>query len=255
VVLAVLSAPLVAFFIATRSAYPLEKLAPAGRAALAVAEPGGEVLPTLPLPGGGRALWVSLDRVAPIVVQATLAGEDHRFYDHGGVDPVAVGRALWLAARHREVVSGSSTITMQLVRLLEPHPHNLAGKIGEMVDAVRLERALSKRDILEQYLNRAYYGNGAWGIEAAARRYFGKSAADLSAGEGTLLAVLPRAPLGYDPYRHQAEALTRRSHVLGLMEERGFIDGVGRAAIEEETIRLTLGPRRWGAVKVMAVSW
>src|SRR5439155_17931103 len=104
--------------------------------------------------------------------------------------------------RHRQVLSGASTISMQLVRLVEPHPRTLRGKIGEMIDAVRLERAVAKSVILEQYLNRAYYGNGAYGIEAAALRYFGKPAVALSPGEGTLLAVLPRAPLGYDPYRH-----------------------------------------------------
>ena len=77
---------------------------------------------------------------------------------------------LWLTVRHGRVVSGGSTITMQLARLIAPHPKTLRGKLGEMIDACRLERALTKQQILEQYLNRAYYGNGAWGIEAAARR-------------------------------------------------------------------------------------
>jgi len=214
--------PLTALAIATRIPYPIEKLTPPPRA---------------------RPAWVPLDRVAPIVIQATLAGEDHRFHEHEGVDGAALLRALWLAASHRRVMSGGSTITMQLVRLVEPHPKTLPGKLGEMVDACRLERAVSKTEILEQYLNRAYYGNGAWGIEAAALRYFGKPAAQLTAGEGTLLAVLPRAPLGYDPYRHRAEALARRSQVLALMEKRGWIDGVGRVAAESQTLVLAT-PRR-----------
>jgi membrane peptidoglycan carboxypeptidase len=211
----VLGLPLTAFFIAVRIPYPVEKLTPPA-----------------------AATWVPLDRVAPIVVQATLAGEDHRFYEHDGVDGGAFVRALWLTLRHGRVMSGGSTITMQLVRLVEPHPKTLRGKLGEILDACRLERAISKEEILEQYLNRAYYGNGAVGIEAASRRYFGKSAAALTAGEGTLLAVLPRAPLGYDPYKHRDEALARRAHVLELMERRGWIDGVGRAVAESQRIML-----------------
>jgi penicillin-binding protein 1C len=233
-----LAAPLTAFFIAERIPYPVEKLAPAASTSLVITDRDGQVLRALPLPGGGRATWVPLDRVAPIVIQATLAGEDHRFYEHQGVDGGAFVRALWLTVRHRRVMSGGSTITMQLARLIEPHPKTVRGKLREIVDACRLERALSKEEILEQYLNRAYYGNGAYGIEAAARRYFGKPASALSAGEGTLLAVLPRAPLGYDPYRHRAEALARRAHVLGLMEKRGWLDGVGRAAAETRPILL-----------------
>jgi membrane peptidoglycan carboxypeptidase len=214
----VLGLPLTVFFIAVRIPYPVEKLTP---------------------PASGP--WVPLDRVAPIVVQATLAGEDHRFYEHDGVDGGAFVRALWLTLRHGRVMSGGSTITMQLVRLVEPHPKTLRGKLGEILDACRLERALSKEEILEQYLNRAYYGNGAIGIEAAAHRYFGKPASALTAGEGTLLAVLPRAPLGYDPYRHKEEALERRTHVLELMEKRGWIDGVGRAVAESQRIVLAEG--------------
>ena len=91
---------------------------------------------------------------------------------------------------------------MQLARLLEPHPRTLRGKVYEAVIAGRIERVLSKREIFEQYLNRVYYGNGAWGAEAAARFYFGKPAAALSLGEGAFLAVLPRGPEAYDPFRH-----------------------------------------------------
>jgi penicillin-binding protein 1C len=211
--------PLTALFIAVRIPYPVEQLTPPA-----------------------SAPWVPLDRVAPIVVQATLAGEDHRFYEHDGVDGGAFVRAAWLTLRHRRVMSGGSTITMQLVRLAHPHPKTLRGKLGEIIDACRLERALTKEEILEQYLNRAYYGNGAVGIESASRRYFGKSASALTAGEGTLLAVLPRAPLGYDPYRHKEEALARRAHVLELMEKRGWIDGVGRAVAESQRIVLTDPP-------------
>jgi penicillin-binding protein 1C len=234
----VVGLPLTAFFVATRIPYPVERLARAGHTSLVLTDRDGEVLRALPLRGGGRAEWVPLDRIAPIVIQATLAGEDHRFYEHDGADGRAILRAAWLTVRHGRVMSGASTLTMQLVRVVEPHPRTFAGKVGEVVDAVRMERAVTKAEILEQYLNRVYYGNGAYGIEAAARRYFGKPAAALGPGEGSLLAVLPRAPLGYDPYRRLDAALARRAHVLGLMERRGWIDGPGRAWAEEERIEL-----------------
>ncbi len=213
--------------------YPIEKLASA-----AVIDRRGEPLRTFPLPGGGRAIWVPLDRIAPAVLQATLAGEDRRFFEHPGVDARAVVRSVYLTGRHGRVVSGASTVTMQLVRLVQPHPRTGAGKLIEMVDAIRLERALSKPEILEQYLNRVYYGNGAHGIEQAARRFFGKSAAALSAGEATLLAVLPRAPSTYDPRRSLWRALDRRAHVLELMVEAGYIDEATRARIEAEPITI-----------------
>jgi penicillin-binding protein 1C len=230
--------PLAAFVTASHVPYPTERLAPAASTSLVITDRDGRTLRTLPLRGGGRASWVPLDRVAPIVIQATLAGEDQDFFEHDGVDAVAVVRALGLAAWYRRPVSGASTVTMQLVRLVQPHPKTLLGKLGEMADARRLEHALSKTEILEQYLNRAYYGNGAYGIEAAAQRYFGKPAAALSAGEGTLLAVLPRAPLGYDPYHHLDLVLARRRHVLELMERHGYLDGVGRAVTEAEPVGL-----------------
>jgi len=211
--------PLTAFSIITRIPYPVEYL-------------------QSPPPEASPGAWTRLDQVAPIAIQATLAGEDHRFHEHQGVDGVALIRGLWVAASHGRAVSGGSTITMQLVRLVQPRPRTLGGKLSELIDACRLERAASKEEILEQYLNRAYYGNGAWGIEAAARRYFGKSAAALTPGEGTLLAVLPRAPTTYDPYRHRDEALARRAQVLSLMEKRGWIDGVGRAAAESQILVL-----------------
>lgn len=205
---------------------------------LVVTDRSGEILRVVVLPGGGRSRWVGLDAIAPALVQATLAGEDHRFFSHGGVDAVAVVRAVGLAVRAGRPVSGASTITMQLVRLVEPHRRTGVGKLGEMITAWRLERALSKPEILEQYLNRAYYGNGAYGVEAAARRMFGRSAATLSVGEAVLLATLPRAPHGYDPYHHLAAALARRARVLELMEARGFIDGATRRRAAAEPVAL-----------------
>ncbi len=221
--------------------YPTDRLRPQDSTSLVLTDRRGEVLRVLPLRGGGRADWVSLDRVPPEVITAMLAGEDHRFFEHRGVDGRAVLRALGLALWHRRLVSGASTITMQVVRLVEPHPRNLVGKLGEMLDALRLERAIGKREILEQYVNRAYFGNGAFGIEAAAQRYFGRPAHALSSGQATLLAVLPRAPLRYEPLGHRQAALARRARVLDLMGQRGSLSTEARRVIDAEPLSLTPG--------------
>ena len=157
------------------------------------------------------------------MILATLASEDHRFFEHHGVDARAVLRALWLDLHAGRARSGASTLTMQLVRMVEPRPRGLANKLRETVLALRLERALNKQQILEQYLNRAYYGNGAFGIEQAARHYFGKPASALGLAEGALLAILPRAPAADDPKRHLPAALARRAHVLDLLVQRGLV--------------------------------
>ena len=203
--------------------YPVGRLAPETAASLELVDRNGNLLRSLPIRGGGRGSWVGLGQVAPSVILATLASEDHRFFDHHGVDVRAVGRALWLDLRARRARSGASTLTMQLVRMVEPRPRGLANKLREAVLALRLERALNKQQILEQYLNRAYYGNGAFGIEQAARHYFGKPASALGLAEGALLAILPRAPRTYDPQRHLPAALGRRAHVLDLLVKRGLV--------------------------------
>lgn len=173
----------------------------------------------------GRDEWVALDRVPALAIATFLVSEDDQFYQHGGVDLGGIGRAAWLNARERRVGYGGSTITMQLVRMVHSRgePRSLRNKIAESVLAMRLERAADKHTILEQYVNRAYFGNGATGIEAAARTYFGKPAASLSAGEATLLAVLPRAPTAYDPLRHLDAALRRREHVFAQLERHGVM--------------------------------
>ena len=169
----------------------MHRLRPEAATSLRLVDRTGGLLRDVPLPGHGRATWVHLAEVAPEVIFATLASEDHHFYDHHGVDPKAVVRALWLDARAGRVVSGASTVTMQLARLLEPKPRGLLAKLSEMLAALRIERALSKEQILEQYLNRAYYGNGAYGIEQAALRYFGKPAKALGLGESARRSVNP----------------------------------------------------------------
>lgn len=206
--------------------YPVFELREEG-GAVVIVDRNGRELRKVPSRGGrpGREAWVPLGEIRSHAVLALVASEDEGFFDHPGVDPKGIARAAWLNVREGRVGYGGSTITMQLMRMIhsEGQGRTLANKIKEAVLALRLERALGKREILEQYLNRAYYGNGAYGIEAASRTYFDKPAASLSTGEATLLAVIPRSPGLYDPLEHLDRALARRDHVLGLLEERGLM--------------------------------
>jgi penicillin-binding protein 1C len=193
----------------------------------------------------GRARWVPLHHISGWLIQATLASEDRRFLEHRGVDWLAMIRAAALNAWHGRVVSGGSTLTMQLVRLMRPRRRCLGSlrscarrrfapsfrararaKIEEIALAGRLERQLgSKQAVLRHYLNRAPYGNGTFGAEAAARRYFNKPASALSLAEAALLAALPRSPSGYNPFqpRRRQRLLRRQRHILALMEAQGRI--------------------------------
>ncbi len=222
---------IVAWHVAIRVVdFPAELLAKAPATSLAIADADGVQLREEATSAGTRERWVALDRISPYLVDATRASEDNDFYDHGGVDWSALARAGWLDMHGGGAEYGGSTITMQLVRILTDTPRkSVAGKLRQMVLAGRLERALSKRDILEQYLNRVFYGHGAWGAEQAAEVYFSKHAAELSLGEAAFLAVLPRGPQTYDPFRHEQRAMTRRGHILALMERDGRISAFDRA--------------------------
>src|SRR5688500_7518787 len=204
--------------------YPAERLDSRSLVSTRIVDRHGRLLHEARSADGGYARWVSLAEVSPPVVLVTLSAEDANFRWHPGVDPSGVVRALWLNARAGRFAYGGSTITQQLAKNLNPEPRNLLGKLSEARDALRLEVTLSKDQILEQYLNRVYYGRLAHGIEAASRRFFGKPAARLELDEAALLAILPRAPSAYDPARFPERARERRAHVLGRLAERGLID-------------------------------
>ncbi len=166
------------------------------------------------------ALW----KVSPWMRQATVAIEDHRFYEHGGVDYEGIVRAAWKDLRAGHVVQGGSTITQQLVRnLYISKERTFSRKIKEACLAIKLSRARSKDWILAQYMNQVYYGNHAYGIEAAAQTYFSKHARNLTLDEAALLAGLPQAPSTYDPLHRPATARARRNEVLRAMYEYGDI--------------------------------
>lgn len=156
------------------------------------------------------------------IVQATIAAEDQRFHRHHGVDPLAICRALRQNLLEKRVVSGASTITMQVAKRATTSDTPLR-KAWQAIAALRLERIASKQDILAAYLNTAPYGLNLSGAEAAARRYFGKPALELTIPEAALLAALPKAPTALAPLRHPEAARARRDYVLGRMRDEGYI--------------------------------
>lgn len=162
---------------------------------------------------------VTPDKVSFKYVDALLTYEDRWFYWHPGVNPLALTRAAWQWLRHGEIVSGGSTLSMQVARALEPVPRSLGGKLKQIARALQLEMRLSKREILSLYLNHAPMGGIVEGVEMASRSYLGKSANQLSAAEAALLVVLPQAPSRLRPDRHPARAQLYRDKVLKRMAQ------------------------------------
>jgi penicillin-binding protein 1C len=199
-----------------------------------------------------RASWVALDDVGPVVVQALLAAEDQRFFEHPGVDPLAVTRAALSDATHARVVSGASTLTMQLARLVRPHRRTLLGKIDEAALALRIECSLGKRDILEQYVNRAPFGVGVRGIDAASRFWFDKAPRDLSLAEAATLAAIPRGPAVYAIDRHPERVVRRRDRILERMRRAGGIPSGDAERAEHEPLVAHLGKGGFGAPHLVA---
>ncbi len=167
---------------------------------------------------------VSLDRVPNHLIQAFIASEDTRFFHHKGLDYLAILRALMRNIFSGEILQGGSTITQQVVKSLLLTPEkSLSRKIREAVLAYRIEKYLSKEEILFLYLNQIYLGHGAYGIAAAAENYFGKTLEELSLPESAMLAGLPQAPSKTSPYNHPDQARRRQTYVLNRMVEEGFI--------------------------------
>ncbi|WP_119072809.1 penicillin-binding protein 1C [Aggregatilinea lenta] len=200
----------------------------------------GRLLYQIADPDTGVNEVIPLDQMSACVVQATLATEDVNFYRHPGVDVEGIARALWINLKGGEVVAGGSTITQQVARnlLLDPEQRaerSLQRKLREGILAIELTQHYSRDEILALYLNQTYYGNLAYGIEAAARAYFGKSAGELSLAECALLAGLPQAPSQYDPLSNPDAAKDRQRVVLDLMVRHDVIaQAQANQAFDEE---------------------
>jgi len=171
-----------------------------------------------------RRIFVPLAQIPKSLREAVLATEDSRFYSHHGVDPMGIARAVYQNFRRGRIVEGGSTITQQLAKVLFLTPDkSLERKLKEAVLALELERRYSKDRIFEMYLNQIYFGHGAFGVEAAARTFYGKSVSDLTLSECTLLAGLPKAPSTYSPFEHPEAAKRRRATVLARMVDVGML--------------------------------
>jgi penicillin-binding protein 1A len=182
---------------------------------------------------------VTLEEVAPAFPQALVATEDRRFYAHKGVDPVAIGRAVLSNTKGRGVKEGGSTLTQQLSRLLFlTNERTLSRKIKEIILSVQLEQQLSKSDILELYMNYVYFGQGAYGIEAASEVYFNKTPKQLTVAEACLLAGLPQAPSAYNPMVSPEKAVARRNEVIQNLVEIRSITSEEAKVLQKTPLKL-----------------
>src|SRR3569833_1901932 len=188
-------------------------------------------------PSFGR--WLPYDQIPPEMRAAIISTEDRRFRSHVGVDPIGIARALGSAVAKNHKVSATSTLTQQLARnIFLTNNRNFVRKIKEGILALALERKFSKDQILELYLNRVYFGGGAYGIDAASRKFFGHGADHLSLGEAAILAGLVKAPSNYSPTADVEAARDRSGVVLDTMAKNGFITPEEAAAANPATVKI-----------------
>ena len=187
---------------------------------------------------------VPLDSISTYFKDAVIAVEDHRFYLHPGVDPIALGRAAFFNLRNEDGRQGGSTLTQQLARtLFLSNTRTYGRKLKEAALAVMLEVALSKREILELYLNRVYLGAGIYGIETMSQKVFGKPAAELTLAEAALIAGIIRAPASYSPWQHLDAARRRSAVVLQRMQEEDKITAEQQQAALRARLRVRPPPQ------------
>jgi penicillin-binding protein 1A len=181
----------------------------------------------------------ALEEIPQHLINATIAKEDRRFWQHSGVDWRGTARALWVNLTEGDIKQGGSTLTQQLARnVFLTQKRTFARKLQEIILAQEMERRLTKERILELYLNQVYYGNGAYGVKAAARVYFNKPLEKLTLAECALLASLPQRPSAYDPFSNPDEAIFQRNLTLNLMAREGYITPDQRDAAKAEPLRL-----------------
>ncbi|WP_336968139.1 PBP1A family penicillin-binding protein [Sphingobium aromaticiconvertens] len=195
-------------------------------------------------PSFGR--WLDYREIPSVMVDAMVSTEDRRFYHHPGIDPIGMARAAWLALERRGTgrrLQGASTITQQVTRnIFLNNSYSWGRKVREMILAMALERKFSKQQILELYLNKVYFGGGAYGIDAASRKFFGHPAASLSLPEAAIIAGLVKAPSSYSPTADAEAAIGRAGVVLDLMRENGAITAAEEAAANIQDVKLAPEP-------------
>ena len=169
--------------------------------------------------------FTPLDELPALYLDAVVAVEDHRFYAHGGIDYIAVGRAVWNDLQAGAFIEGGSTITQQLAKnLYFTQEKQLTRKVAELFMAWELEARYTKDEILELYVNAIYFGSGYWNIGQACRGYFDKSPAEMTPYECTLLAGVPNAPTAYNPAQHAELAARRQQCVVEKLQRYGYVN-------------------------------
>lgn len=179
---------------------------------------------------------VPLNQVSPQFIHAILAAEDGSFYHHGALDMKAVIRASQEAIHAKRIISGASTITMQLARMLDPVPRNFSGKLSEIWLSWRLAAGMNKDEILAAYINRLPMGGNIYGVEAAARTYFSIPASELNLAQASLLAAIPNNPTYFNPYEHWERLKQRQKYVLNRMVQEKYISGAIAARTHTEKV-------------------
>ena len=197
----------------------------------------GQVLVSL---GPSFGQWLRYDDIPPQMRAAMIAVEDKRFRGHLGVDPIGVARSVKVRVQTGHWRQGGSTITQQLARnIFLTNSRTFGRKVKEGVLALAIERKFSKNQILELYLNRVYFGGGAYGIDAASRRFFGHSARQLTLGEAAIIAGLVKAPSNYSPTADAEAARGRAGIVLKAMVDNGFVSADAVSGVDPATVKLT----------------
>ncbi|MDD3799797.1 MAG: PBP1A family penicillin-binding protein [Novosphingobium sp.] len=207
----------------------------AGQTIVVRARDGSEILTLGPSPGQ----WLSSDQIPQVMKDAMVSVEDRRFHSHFGIDPIGLTRALWVAATGDRRIAATSTITQQLARnIFLNNNRSMGRKAKEAVLAMALEAKFSKEQILELYLNKVYFGGGAYGIDAASRKFFSHSAKNLDVGEAAIIAGLVKAPSRYSPTADVQAAVKRANVVLQLMKQEGAIGAAQADAVDVSAVKL-----------------
>ena len=189
--------------------------------------------------------WLPYDQIPQVMKDAMVAVEDRRFRSHPGVDPIGVIRSFQVRAQQGHWTQGGSTITQQLARnIFLSSTKKFGRKAREMILALALERKFTKDQVLELYLNKVYFGGGAYGIDAASRKFFGHGASQLSLGEAAIIAGLVKAPSHYSPTADAQAAVDRAGVVIGLMKETGKISAAEAASVDPKTVKLAPEPNQ-----------
>ncbi|HEX8534902.1 MAG TPA: transglycosylase domain-containing protein, partial [Allosphingosinicella sp.] len=189
--------------------------------------------------------WLPYSQIPPVMRNAMIAVEDRRFRSHLGVDPIGIARGVYVGIARGGRVRGVSTIAQQLARnIFLTNKRTYARKLREGILALAIEQRFTKDQVLELYLNRVYFGGGAYGIDAASRRFFGHSAQDLSLSEAAIIAGLVKAPSNYSPTADAEAAKSRAAVVLRLMQDQGYITAVEAASAEPADVKLVPTPKQ-----------